>query len=124
MSGAVDNLAKIRINGHEARMSGVINGGGARVIGNYVMPGWAPDSSMTAEFSETILESIRNNQKNGKKNVLEVVIMSDHSFMGLLIDKINASYTSDFTTSTSYGSWAEYGVIDYEIGRASCRERV
>lgn len=111
MRGAVDNLAKVLINGHAATMSGILGGYPAPVVGNYVMPGWGVTSSMTAELSDEIVKSIKDNQKNGKNNILEVRIMSDHSYMGLLIEDVEVSYVVDSPVVTSYGSWAEYGII-------------
>lgn len=95
MNGAVDNLAKIQINGVDAVMSGSHGGASAAVYNNYVMPGWVDSSSMSADFSGSVLESIKNNQKNGKANTLEVRIISDHSFVGLLIEKVGISYYFD-----------------------------
>ena len=105
-SGAVDNFVKVKINGHEMKVLGNVNGTrpeGVQYDG-WGLPGFSGNSGFTAEMQPgTVLYS--------DNNVIDIYIKSDPSHIGLLIEDISLRYKMDQTNQNVYGSWGEYGII-------------
>ena len=105
-SGAVDNFVKVKINGHEMKVLGNVNGTrpeGVQYDG-WGLPGFSGNSGFTAEMQPgTVLY--------GDNNVIDIYIKSDPSHIGLLIEDISLRYKMDQTNQNVYGSWGEYGII-------------
>ena len=105
-SGAVDNFVKVKINGHEMKVLGNVNGmrpEGVQYDG-WGLPGFSGNSGFTAEMQPgTVLY--------GDNNVIDIYIKSDPSHIGLLIEDISLRYKMDQTNQNVYGSWGEYGII-------------
>ncbi len=105
-SGAVDNFVKVKINGHEMKVLGNVNGTrpeGVQYDG-WALPGFSGNSSFTAEMQPgTVLY--------GDNNVIDIYIKSDPSHIGLLIENISLKYKMAYTNQNVYGSWGEYGII-------------
>ena len=105
-SGAVDNFVKVKINGHEMKVLGNVNGTrpeGVQYDG-WGLPGFSGNSGFTAEMQPgTVLY--------GDNNVIDIYIKSDPSHIGLLIENISLKYKMAYTNQNVYGSWGEYGII-------------
>ena len=105
-SGAVDNFVKVKINGHEMKVLGNVNGTrpeGVQYDG-WGLPGFSGNSGFTAEMQPgTVLY--------GDNNVIDIYIKSDPSHIGLLIEDISLRYKMNQTNQNVYGSWGEYGII-------------
>ena len=105
-SGAVDNYVRVKINGHEMKVLGNVDGTrpeGVQYSG-WALPGFSGNSQFTAEMQPgTVLYD--NN------NVIDIYIKSDPSHIGLLIEDISLRYKMAQTDQNVYGSWGEYGII-------------
>ena len=105
-SGAVDNYVRVKINGHEMKVLGNVDGTRPEGVqyGGWALPGFSGKSSFTAEMRPgTVLYS--------DNNVIDIYINSDPSHIGLLIEDISLRYKMNQTNQNVYGSWGEYGII-------------
>lgn len=105
-SGAVDNLIRVKINGHEMDVNAqecTMCPYGKYKNTVWAQPGWNASSYFNADMKPgTVLKS--------EGNVIDFYIKSDWTHMGLLIDNIAMTYTMDRTYQSTYGSWGEYGI--------------
>lgn len=105
-TGAVDNMAQVRVNGKAARMSSMISGRPGDTIQNYTIPGFGANGTMSAVLDG---EAVKALKPTG--NTIDIHIISDSSHIGVLIERMSVSYTKRTSNASTYGSWGEYGML-------------